>query len=71
MTPAKFYLGVVPARGGSKRIPGKNLVALGGVPLIDYTLRAAAGAQRLGATVVSTDSEEIADHARRQIVAVR
>jgi CMP-N-acetylneuraminic acid synthetase len=56
---------VVPARAGSKRIPGKNLVALGGVPLIDYTLRAAAGSERIGAVLVSTDSEEIAARARQ------
>lgn len=61
---APFYLGVIPARGGSKRLPGKNLAPLAGRPLIDYTLRAAAGAKRLGAFVVSTDSEAIAAHAR-------
>ena len=64
MTGSAFYLGVVPARAGSKRIPGKNLVALGGIPLIDYTLKAAAAARRLGAVVVSTDSEAIAARAR-------
>jgi CMP-N-acetylneuraminic acid synthetase len=60
-----MYLAIVPARAGSKRIPGKNLVLLHGVPLIDYTLRAAASARRLGAVVVSTDSDAIAEHARR------
>ena len=56
------YLGVIPARGGSKRIPGKNLVTLSGLPLIDYTLRAARASSRLSAFVVSTDSPAIADH---------
>lgn len=56
------YLGVIPARGGSKRIPGKNLVPLNGSPLIDYTLRAARASRRLDAFVVSTDSRQIADH---------
>jgi CMP-N,N'-diacetyllegionaminic acid synthase len=65
VTSANFYLGVVPARAGSKRIPGKNLVALGGICLIDYTLRAAAGAKLLGAVVLSTDSEQIAARAER------
>ena len=58
------YLGVIPARGGSKRIPGKNLAPLRGRPLLDYTLEAARGANRLATVVVSTDSEEIARHAR-------
>lgn len=58
-----FHLGIVPARGGSKRIPGKNLVPLGGRPLIDYTLNAALRSRRLGAVVVSTDSDEIAQRA--------
>lgn len=64
------YLAVVPARGGSKRIPGKNLVALNGIPLIDYTLRAAQSARRLSAVVVSTDDEQIARHCRERGVAV-
>jgi len=59
------YLAIVPARGGSKRIPGKNLALLRGVPLIDYTLRAAQRARRLEAVVVSTDDETIATHARK------
>jgi CMP-N-acetylneuraminic acid synthetase len=62
----KHYLGVIPARGGSKRIPGKNLALLNGVALIDYTLRAAQGSKRLGAVVVSTDSPAIAGHVRAQ-----
>lgn len=57
------YLGIVPARGGSKRIPGKNLVVLRDRPLIDYTIRAGLGCARLTAVVVSTDSAAIADHA--------
>lgn len=59
-----FYLGVIPARSGSKRIPDKNLASLNGRPLIDYTLQAARESCRLGAFVVSTDSEAIAAHAR-------
>jgi len=64
------YLGVIPARAGSKRIPGKNLVRLNGVPLIDYSVRAAQGSERLTAVIVSTDSPEIASHARSLGVAV-
>jgi CMP-N-acetylneuraminic acid synthetase len=52
-------LGVVPARGGSKGVPGKNIKPLGGVPLIGHTIRAAK-ASRLTRTILSTDSEDIA-----------
>jgi CMP-N-acetylneuraminic acid synthetase len=64
------FLGVITARAGSKRIPGKNLVPLNGIPLIDYTLHAARDARRLAALVLSTDGEEIAQHARRLGMAV-
>jgi len=57
-------LGVIPARGGSKRLPRKNLAPLGGKPLIAYTIEAARGAGRLFRAVVSTDDEEIAICAR-------
>lgn len=56
-------LGVIPARGGSKGIPRKNIRPLLGRPLIGYTLEAAA-ASRLARTVVSTDDAEIAAVAR-------
>ena len=58
------YLAVIPARGGSKRIPGKNLAPLRGLPLLDYTVAAARGARSLTVVMVSTDSETIAQHAR-------
>jgi len=57
-------LGVVPARGGSKGVPGKNIRELGGKPLIAHTLEAASRAALLTRTVVSTDSEEISDVCR-------
>lgn len=56
---------IIPARGGSKGIPKKNIVPLNGCPLIDYTIKAAleiAPAERI---ILSTDSEEIAAVARR------
>lgn len=59
-------LGVIPARGGSKGIPKKNIVDLCGRPLIAYTIEAAIGSARLTDHVVSTDSEEIAEVARRE-----
>lgn len=54
------YLGIIPARGGSKRFPGKNIAMLNGQPLIAHTINAAAHAQRLTRTIVSTDDAEIA-----------
>ena len=56
-------LGVTLARGGSKGIPGKNLVALNGTPLIDFTFNQAKLCQTLTRYVVSTDSPEIRSHA--------
>jgi CMP-N,N'-diacetyllegionaminic acid synthase len=53
-------LGVIPARGGSKRIPRKNCRLLRGVPLIAYTIRAAQAASQLTDWVVSTEDQEIA-----------
>lgn len=52
-------LSVVPARGASKGLPGKNIISLGGKPLIAYTIEAALGSKYITTTVVSTDSEEI------------
>lgn len=53
-------LGVIPARGGSKSIPRKNIVDLGGKPLIAYTIEAVREAHLVQDFVVSTDCEEIA-----------
>jgi CMP-N-acetylneuraminic acid synthetase len=58
-------LAVVPARGGSKRFPRKNIYPLKGHPLIAYTIKAASDATRLTDWLVSTDDAEIADVARR------
>lgn len=53
-------LGIIPARGGSKRIPHKNIVEVAGRPLIAYAIRAAARAKSLDACIVSTDDQRIA-----------
>lgn len=58
-------LGVIPARGGSKRLPRKNIQLLRGVPLIAYTIHAAQGATMLSDYLVSSEDEEILDAARR------
>jgi N-acylneuraminate cytidylyltransferase len=57
-------LAVIPARGGSKGLPGKNIRPLGGLPLLVHSLRCAERVARLARTIVSTDSEEIAQVAR-------
>lgn len=51
---------IVPARGGSKRIPRKNVAPLGGKPLLQYTLEQIAGAKCTDRAMVSTDDAEIA-----------
>jgi CMP-N-acetylneuraminic acid synthetase len=55
---------VIPARGGSKGVPRKNLAPLAGRPLIAYTIDAARSSRSLSRTIVSTDDEEIAAVAR-------
>lgn len=51
---------LVPARGGSKSIPRKNVRLLGGIPLLEWVLRAVAASGTVEATIVSTDDDEIA-----------
>lgn len=54
-------LALIPARGGSKRLPGKNIKLLGGLPLIVWTIRAALESKCCVDVLVSTDDQEIAD----------
>lgn len=58
--PSGRVLGLIPARGGSKGLPGKNLALLGRKPLIAWTIEAALDAETINDVVVSTDAEEIA-----------
>jgi CMP-N-acetylneuraminic acid synthetase len=58
-------LGLVPARGGSKGVPGKNVRPLAGHTLLEYTARAARESGVLDRVILSTDSLEIADAGRR------
>lgn len=60
MIDGKRILTIIPARGGSKRLPRKNLLDLGGKPLIVWTIEAATGCDYVDCTAVSTDDEEIA-----------
>lgn len=59
-------LTIIPARGSSKRIPQKNLKLLKGKALISWTLDLAIGLQNIAETLVSTDSQSIADLAQRK-----
>jgi N-acylneuraminate cytidylyltransferase len=56
---------IIPARGGSKGLPRKNLRPLAGHPLLAWTIAAGRAAALVNAVIVSTDDEEIADVARR------
>lgn len=57
-------LAFIPARGGSRRIPNKNIKKLAGKPLISYTIAAASRSKYINRIVVSTDSPRIAALAR-------
>lgn len=60
----KRFLAVVPARGGSKSVPRKNIRLLGGKPLLSHTLAQIAAVPEIDVAVVSTDDGEIAAVAR-------
>ena len=53
-------IAIIPARGGSKGLPGKNVKLLNGKPLIAYTIEAALKSEKINRVIVSTDDEEIA-----------
>lgn len=57
----KSVLSIIPARGSSKSIPGKNIRLLGGEPLISYTIREALKSKYIDRVIVSTDDKEIAE----------
>jgi CMP-N,N'-diacetyllegionaminic acid synthase len=63
-------IAVIPARGGSKGVPGKNKRTVGGRPLIEYSIEAALAAARLDRVLVTTDDPDIADIAARFAVEV-
>lgn len=65
MIGASKVLAVIPARGGSKGIPGKNLRDLGGKPLIAWAIEAALASATVDRVVASTDDPDIAEAARR------
>lgn len=53
-------VGIIPARGGSKGVKDKNILSIGGKPLIGYTIEAALTSKRIDKLIVSTDSDKIA-----------
>lgn len=59
----KRVLAIIPARGGSKRLPRKNILELAGKPLIQWTIEAARSCSYIDSVVVSSDSPEILEHA--------
>jgi len=66
MTATPYAFGVIPARGGSKGLPGKNLRKLGALSLVGQAIASARESALLTRFIVSTDSEEIAAEAERQ-----
>jgi N-acylneuraminate cytidylyltransferase/CMP-N,N'-diacetyllegionaminic acid synthase len=58
-------LAIIPARGGSKGLPGKNIKFLNGKPLIVHTIEAASKTKAISEVIVSTDDVEIAEVAKK------
>jgi len=61
----KKIIAIIPARGGSKELPRKNIRLLGGKPLIAYTIEAALKSKYLDKVIVSTEDEEIAEISKK------
>lgn len=59
MMNGKKVLAIIPARAGSKRLPNKNILELGGKPLIAWTIESAIASTSIDKVIVSTDSDEI------------
>jgi CMP-N,N'-diacetyllegionaminic acid synthase len=57
-------LAIIPARGGSKGIPRKNLVPVAGIPLVAHSIRHGVASKAVSRVVVSTDDQEIAEVSR-------
>ena len=60
-------IAIVPARSGSKGLCDKNIADLNGKPLIYYSIKAAIDSQRFDEVMVSTDSEEYAEIAKKVV----
>ncbi|MEU8673802.1 N-acylneuraminate cytidylyltransferase [Streptomyces sp. NPDC048560] len=69
-TPTPTVLAVIPARGGSKGVPAKNLAQVGGVPLVARAVRACLGSTEVTDVVVTTDDPAIAEAATEAAAAL-
>ncbi|QNE75419.1 HAD hydrolase family protein [Streptomyces finlayi] len=69
-TPPPAVLAVIPARGGSKGVPAKNLAQVGGVPLVARAVRACLGSTEVTDVVVTTDDPAIAEAATEAAAAL-
>src|SRR5699024_5746070 len=58
-------VGIIPARGGSKRLPGKNIKLLAGKPLIAHTIETAKKSKYINKIILSTEDEKIAEIAKQ------
>ena len=61
----KTFLAIIPARGGSKRLANKNILDLGGKPLISWTIEASLKSRYINTTLVTSDSQEILSIAKQ------
>ena len=61
----KTFLAIIPARGGSKRLPKKNILDLAGKPLISWSIKAAIKSKYIDKVMVTTDSDEIMEVAQK------
>lgn len=61
----KTFLAIIPARGGSKRLPRKNVLDLCGKPIIAYSIEAALKSKYIDKVIVSSDDEEILDISKK------
>jgi len=61
MCKKKKFLAIIPARGGSKRLPGKNTLDLSGKPLISYTIESAIKSKYIDKVLVTSDDAKVLD----------
>ncbi|MDV2857683.1 acylneuraminate cytidylyltransferase family protein [Oceanimonas sp. CAM02] len=59
MTKRSKYLAIIPARGGSKRLPGKNVLPLSGKPLIAWSIEAALACKEIDKVIITSDDDKI------------
>ena len=62
------YLAIIPARAGSKGIPGKNMQMIGAKPMVQYTFEAALGSQFLDLVILSSDDQNVIELAKKMSV---